>query len=98
MASVDLFGNPVKGDTHSALFNKLTGSGQGTRLTAKQQYKAELKKTQSRLDAIKYNEKLERIKNQNLRLSVAQAREQIKNPQIFERAKTKVSILQGFFK
>jgi hypothetical protein len=98
MASLDLFGNPVKGDTHSAFFNKLTGQGSGVKLTAKQQFALEANKLKQSKAELKYKQKLEAVKDANLRFQVAQARNQIRHPQVIEKAKTKISILQGFFK
>ena len=96
MASVDLFGKPITGNQHSAFFNKLTN--QGTQLSAKEQFKLEQNNLRKQREELKYRNKLNAAQDANLRFQVAQAKQNIRNPPLISRTKTKIGILQGFFK
>jgi cell fate regulator YaaT (PSP1 superfamily) len=96
MSAVDLWGKPITGNTHSEFYNKHFGNQ--TNLTAKQKYELEKKKLKQAQADQAYQVKLQKIKEEQLKMKVANARNAITKPQVFEQTKRKIDILKGFFK
>lgn len=64
MASIDIFGKPIQGETHSIFYNKLVSSK--NKLTVKQKYESEKKKVDQFNQDQEYKQRLREMQQQRL--------------------------------